>query len=122
MTIGSRDVRTILLGLRAQRYAGRSWSLTIVCAFLVFSGQVAAQTIDPLPSPLRVEDVLRLAGDRRAEVSAAQAATRAAAQRPAIASSLEDPMVAPSIDHLPFGLGGANVSFTIEQRFPLSGI
>ena len=122
MMIGSRDLRTVLVGVQARRHVCRSWGLAIVCALLAFSGPAAAQTNDPLPSPLRVEDVLRLARDRRAEVTAAQAATRAATQRPAIASSLEDPMVAPSIDHLPFGLGGANVSFTIEQRFPLSGI
>jgi outer membrane protein TolC len=69
-----------------------------------------------------VADVVRLAGERRAEVSAALARTRAAAQRPAIESALEDPMVSPSIDHLPFMLEGADVSFTIEQRFPLSGL
>jgi cobalt-zinc-cadmium efflux system outer membrane protein len=89
---------------------------------LALGGQPEAQTTDPLPSPLRVEDVLRLARDRRAEVSAARAGTRAAAQRPAIASALEDPMVFPSIDHLPFMFEGADVSFTIEQRFPLSGL
>jgi len=31
-------------------------------------------------------------------------------------------MISPSLDHLPFMLGGADVSVTIEQRFPLSGI
>ena len=31
-------------------------------------------------------------------------------------------MIAPSLDHLPFMLGGADVSFTIEQQIPLSGI
>ena len=39
-----------------------------------------------------------------------------------MASALEDPMLAPSLDHLPFMLGGADVSVTIEQRIPLSGI
>jgi outer membrane protein TolC len=37
-------------------------------------------------------------------------------------SALEDPMVSPSLDHLPFMLEGADVSLTIEQRIPLSGI
>jgi len=31
-------------------------------------------------------------------------------------------MFAPSLDHLPFMLGGADVSFTYEQQIPLSGI
>lgn len=31
-------------------------------------------------------------------------------------------MIAPAIDHLPFMLDGADVSFTIEQQVPLSGI
>ena len=31
-------------------------------------------------------------------------------------------MISPSLDHLPFMLGGADVSVTIEQQIPLSGI
>ena len=31
-------------------------------------------------------------------------------------------MISPSLDHLPFMLGGADVSVTLEQRIPLSGI
>src|SRR5512145_1268863 len=31
-------------------------------------------------------------------------------------------MLSPSLDHLPFMLEGADVSFTIEQQIPLSGI
>lgn len=77
---------------------------------------------DVLPSPLRVEDVLRLASGRRAEVTAAAARTRAAAQRPAIVSALADPMLAPSIDHLPYMFNGVNRSITIEQSFPLPGV
>jgi cobalt-zinc-cadmium efflux system outer membrane protein len=83
---------------------------------------VAAQTPPALPSPLRLGDVVRIAGERRAEIEAARARTRAAEQRPAIVSALEDPMISPSLDHLPFMLGGADVSVTIEQRIPLSGI
>ena len=49
-------------------------------------------------------------------------AARAGEARPAIVSALEDPMISPSLDHLPFMLGGADVSVTIEQRIPLSGI
>jgi outer membrane protein TolC len=47
---------------------------------------------------------------------------RAGETRPAIVSALEDPMISPSLDHLPFMLGGADVSFTFEQQIPLSGI
>ncbi|MGH2901668.1 MAG: TolC family protein, partial [Solirubrobacteraceae bacterium] len=75
-----------------------------------------------MPTPLRVSDVARLARTRRLEVAAARARARAAAERPAIVSALEDPDVSASIDHLPFMGGGADLSLTIEQRFPLSGI
>jgi outer membrane protein TolC len=82
----------------------------------------AAQTPPQLPSPLGLADVIRLAGERRDEVEAARARTRAGEARPAIVSALADPMISPSLDHLPFMLGGANVSVTIEQQIPLSGI
>ncbi len=80
------------------------------------------QTQVALPSPLRLVDVVRIAGERRAEIDAARARTRAAEQRPAIVSALQDPMVSPSLDHLPFMWGGADVSVTIEQQIPLSGV
>jgi len=80
------------------------------------------QRDDALPSPLRLEHVLRFARSHRAEITAARARARAAAERPAIVSSLEDPMVSPSLDHLPFRLHGADFSLAVEQRFPLSGV
>lgn len=80
------------------------------------------QSEDALPSPLRLEDVLQFSRSHRAEITAARARARAVAQRPAIVSSLEDPMISPSIDHLPFMLHGVDASLSIEQRFPLSGI
>ncbi len=82
----------------------------------------AAQALPALPSPLSLEDVIRVASERRDEIQAARARTRAGEARPIIASALEDPMLSPSLDHLPFMLGGADVSVTIEQRIPLSGI
>jgi len=82
----------------------------------------AAQTTQVLPSPLNLGDVVRLATERREEIQAARARVRAREARPAIVSALEDPMISPSLDHLPFMLGGADVSVTIEQQFPLSGI
>ena len=75
-----------------------------------------------LPSPLRVADVIRLARARRPEVAAADARARAAAERPAIVSALDDPMITPSLDHLPFSLVDADYRVTIEQRFPLSHV
>jgi cobalt-zinc-cadmium efflux system outer membrane protein len=75
-----------------------------------------------LPSPLRIEHVVRLARAGRAEIIAARAAALAAAQRPAIVSALEDPVVSPAVDHLPFMLHGADFSLSIEQRFPLSRV
>lgn len=82
----------------------------------------AADELEPLPEPLTLRYVSQRASHARAEVAAALARARAAAQRPAIVSALEDPMISPSIDHLPFMLNGVNVSLGIEQRFPLSRI
>jgi outer membrane protein TolC len=69
-----------------------------------------------------LDDVIRFASERRDEIHAARARARAGEARPAIVSALEDPMISPSLDHLPFMLGGADVSVTIEQQIPLSGI
>jgi outer membrane protein, heavy metal efflux system len=85
-------------------------------------GPTAAQTTPVLPSPLSLGDVIRLASERRDEIRAERARVRAGEARPTIVSALEDPMISPSLDHLPFMLGGADVSFTIEQQIPLSGI
>jgi outer membrane protein TolC len=81
-----------------------------------------AQSLQPFPSPLSLADVIRIAGERRDEIEAARARTRAGEARPVIVSALQDPMISPSLDHLPFMLGGADVSVTIEQQIPLSGI
>jgi outer membrane protein TolC len=82
-----------------------------------------------LPSPLRVGDVVSLSRTRRAEILAAKAKARAAGQRPAIVSALDDPVVSASIDHLPFSTIGSVFSermfdrgLVVEQAFPLSRI
>ena len=75
-----------------------------------------------LPALLTLEYVQRYAREHRAEIVAARARARAAAQRKGVVSGLEDPMISPSLDHLPFMLHGADVSLAIEQRFPLSGV
>ena len=104
LTITSRPVRFVLA-------AAALLALTTTAA-----GQVASAT------PLTLADAVRLASERRAEIEAARARARAAESRPAIVSALDDPMISPSLDHLPFMFNGADVSFTIEQRIPLSPI
>jgi outer membrane protein TolC len=84
--------------------------------------RAGVQAQQPLPSPLSLGDVIRIAGERRDEIQAAQARTRAGEARPAIVSALPDPVISSSLDHLPFSLGGADLTVTIEQQIPLSGI
>lgn len=55
-----------------------------------------------MPDPLRLIDVAAIALDNRVEVLAAKARADALAQRPAIVSALEDPMISASIDHYPY--------------------
>ena len=86
------------------------------------ASSAAGQGGSSLPSPVSLADVVRLADERRDEIHAARARMLAAEARPAIVSSLDDPMIAPSLDHLPFMGGGADVSLTVEQQIPLSGI
>lgn len=94
-------------------------SVFVVAAFAV---PAAADNQIALPSPLRMQDVVRIAQNRRAEVLAARARARAAAQRPEIVSALDDPEFSASLDHIPFMGGGVNWSIALEQRFPLSRI
>lgn len=102
-------------------------SIAIPTAFLLL-GQLAGWPVTAgaqpasLPSPLGLADAIRMAGERRDELEAARALIRAAEQRPAIVSALDDPMVAPSFNHVPFMLDGADVSVTVEQAFPLSRV
>lgn len=97
-------------------------ALALIITIAGWPSPGGAQTQAVLPSPLRLVDVVRIAAERRAEIAAARARSRAAEQRPAIVSALQDPMVSPSLDHLPFMWGGADVSVTLEQQIPLSGI
>jgi outer membrane protein TolC len=98
-------------------------SVALVIGTLAISPRAAiAQDSQALPSPLGLSDVIRIAGERRNEIQAARARTTAGEARPTIVSALSDPMVSPSLDHLPFMLNGADVSIAIEQQIPLSGI
>jgi outer membrane protein, heavy metal efflux system len=109
-------------GDRMKRNTGLRIALVVASCFTGASTPSAAQSTVIQPTPLGLADVVRLAGERRDEIQAARARTRAGEARPAIVSALDDPMISPSLDHLPFMLGGANVSVTIEQQFPLSHI
>lgn len=91
-------------------------------AFVLWPLLASAQTTPALPAPVSLADVIRIASERRDELQAARARIRAGEARSISASALEDPMIFPSLDHLPFMLDGADVSVTIEQRFPLSRI
>ena len=99
-------------------------SLVVLLVAMGFTSPAvaAAQDARPLPSPLTLADVIQLAAERRDEIQAARARTRAGEARPAIVSALSDPMLSPSLDHLPFMLNGADFSVAIEQQIPLSGI
>jgi outer membrane protein TolC len=102
----------------------------LVVFLIVVLASPLVQADIPLPTPLGVGDVTSLARSRRAEIVAARAKARAAAERPAIVSALEDPTVAISIDHLPFSSidGGLlsermfDRSAMVEQSFPLSRV
>ena len=95
--------------------------LAIVCT-TALSPDTAAQQQPSLPSSLTLRDALRISGEQRSEIRAARARVRGAEARPRIVSAFADPMIAPAIDHKPFMMSGADVSLTMEQQFPLSGI
>jgi len=94
----------------------------LVAVALVGALAAPASADEVLPRPLRVPDVVSIARSRRAEITAARARARAAAQRPAIVSALEDPTVSLSIDHVPFNGMGLDYSVSFQQTFPLSRV
>jgi hypothetical protein len=65
----------------------------VVAASACLTASVAADDQIVLPTPLRVADAVRIAKQHRAEVVAARARARAAVERPAIVSALDDPEV-----------------------------
>ncbi|HZA35254.1 MAG TPA: TolC family protein, partial [Vicinamibacterales bacterium] len=101
-----------------------SSSLVLLFGLVLAGPDTVVAQGQPLPSPLSLADVIRIASERRDEIQAARARIRAGEARPTILSALADPMISPSLDHLPFMMGGreADVSVTIEQQIPLSGI
>jgi outer membrane protein TolC len=106
---------------RIRRIALQIRATGLVLLLLLCPSMGRAQEPAALPNPLRLEDVVAYGRAHRQEIVAARARARAAIERPAIVSSLEDPMVMPSLDHLPFMLHGVDASLMVEQRFPLSG-
>jgi outer membrane protein TolC len=99
-----------------------SSSVPLLIVMVAASPGTAAAQDGKLPSPLSLADVIRIASERRDEIQAARSRTTAGEVRPTIVSALSDPMLSPSLDHLPFMLNGADYSITIEQQIPLSGI
>ena len=97
-------------------------SSTVLVLGLLAAPAVAGGQTSPLPSPLGLHDVIRIAAERRDEIQAARARLRAGEARPAIVSALDDPMISPSLDHLPTMMNGADVSVAVEQQIPLSGV
>ena len=103
-------------------FTGHGFTLLICLAAAGGPSRASAQMTSEVPSPLTMAAVVRVASERRDEIQAARARALAAEARPTIVSALEDPMVSPSLDHLPFMMEGADVSVAVEQRFALSGI
>jgi cobalt-zinc-cadmium efflux system outer membrane protein len=108
--------------------AATAWPAPAACALLAMmcllatSSESRAHHAEVLPDPVRLDDVLAYAQAHRQEIAAAAARLRAAQQRPEIVSGFEDPMIMPSIDHLPFMMHGLDASLMVEQQFPLSGV
>ena len=100
-----------------------TWSLSIttcVATLVAASGVTRAEAPTPVV-PWTIDDVARMALERRPEIAAAQARTRAAEQRPAIVGALEDPMLMPSVE-FPFMFDGVSAGLIFEQEFPLSSV
>ena len=95
--------------------------LLVVALLSTLAWPLAAQS-RTLPSPLRVEHVVRAARGQRPEIVAARARVTALSQRSRIVEALPDPMIMASVDHLPFSMMGADGSLTVQQEFPLSRV
>jgi hypothetical protein len=103
-------------GLTGLRFA------LLLTVWATWPTEAAGQTTPVLPSPLSLGDVIRLASERRNEIQAARCPYSRRRGTATIVSALQDPMISPSLDQLPFMLGGADVSVAIEQQIPLSGV
>lgn len=101
----------------------RLWAAGLLVSVSLLSAEGARPQVPAaLPSPLELDDAVRIARVHRPEVAAARSRARAAGHRPVLVASLEDPMLSPAIDHWPYGMGEPDVSIAVEQRFPLAGV
>ncbi len=100
----------------------KAFAVGILLSLIGLPLATLAQQTYALPSPLRIEQARGFALKHRKEIMAARARAQAASQRPTIVSTLEDPMLMPALDRLPFSLKGADVSLQVQQSFPLSSI
>ncbi len=124
MTTRPQTSRRIRANNDAQHRHPR-WVVLVALSILFgTTGHALAQTGTTdavvLPTPLHIAQLVELARSRRAEVEVGRARLAAAQQRTHIVSALDDPMIMPALNHLPFTLHGADVSVVVEQRFPLS--
>lgn len=91
--------------------------IVVVMSTVMPCSPLAAQT------SLSLNDAFTMAKMARAELRVAAARVDAASQRPAIVSSLDDPILSPAIDHKPVDpMMRSDKSITLEQSFPLSHI
>ncbi|NPU94353.1 MAG: TolC family protein [Gammaproteobacteria bacterium] len=86
---------------------------------LLSTGFCLAQPEMPAPWPL--EAVVDMAREQRQEIIAARARADAARERPVIVSALEDPMLAPSIDHYPFDRMASEEPMPASTEPPMEG-
>jgi cobalt-zinc-cadmium efflux system outer membrane protein len=84
--------------------------------------QTDPRASEELPNPLRLPEVVKIAREQRAEIVAARSLAEAAAQRPAIESAVDDPMLMVQALHVPFRTLGFNGGVMIQQSFPLSRV
>lgn len=97
----------------------------VVCLAFAFAvlPRIAVGAPGTLEPALSLTNALVVARRSRAEMRVSAARVEAAKQRPIIVSSLEDPIIAPSIDHKPVDpMMKTDRSITFEQSFPLSRI
>src|SRR3990167_7296527 len=74
-----------------------------------------------MPAPWPLEAVVDMAREQRQEIIAARARADAARERPVIVSALEDPMLAPSIDHYPFDRMASEEPMPASTEPPMEG-
>lgn len=94
----------------------------IACLLGAVSGLCGAAPAG-VDAAVSLDEAIMVARASRAEVRASSARVDAARQRPAIVAALDDPVIAPSIDHKPVDpMMKTDRSITFEQSFPLSRI